>query len=354
MSRFTVALSGLTETDAAFFTATLERMSGGEWKLVETTPASLLVVDIDSVWGHMDWLRATATGQEVVAYTKDERVRGCDLVLNKPLHAGKIVALLDGIKGNLVVQPTKSAPAPATTTPATPAPKATAPVPAPAVATTPHAVPVRVVPEMPAEPPAPPAPAPPPAMTLGECLLTGGITTPLTVTGTDGVQLTLDPERGGYTGTPTLKPLGPLLATPMAQMKPLAATAIERLRQSPALPLTRLMWFAALSASPGRLAPELDPLARYHLARWPQIEREFPRHFRIATTMMKGPATLEEIAAAASAPMSDVTDFINAYTVAGYVTNDAVDATEPEDTASAGGMFSRLRRPFSRGGQEST
>ena len=51
----------------------------------------------------------------------------------------------------------------------------------------------------------------------------------------------------------------------------------------------------------------------------PQIEREYPKHFRIATVMMKGPAKLTEIAEQSGASLGDVTDFVNAGLATGVV-----------------------------------
>ena len=335
MSRFTIALSGLDESDAAVFTAALDAVPGDIWKLVDQAPCRLLVVDIDTVWGHMDWLRATANGQQVITYTRNAQVRGCDLVLHKPLRVDELAALLQALAeadGEHVAPTTET-------------------VPEPAVEATPEREPAPTPEPEPVAPAAPAAdPEPPPAsMTLGECLLADRIAEPVATKSDDNLELALDPERGGYTGPSTLKPLKPLLDTPMSQIAPLAPDAVERMREAPAQPLTRLLWFAALSSTPGELSASLDPQARYRLARWPQIEREFPRHFRIATAMMKDAGTLGDIASAANAPVGDVADFINAYSVAGYVTSEN-DRNDGDD--SRNGMFSRLRNPFSRGTQE--
>lgn len=186
-------------------------------------------------------------------------------------------------------------------------------------------------------------------MTLGESLLSDQIKQPVYIKGEDGTKLCLDPERGNYTGSSKLKPLQPLPDQLMDKARPLDDTDIQHMRDAPAMPLTRLLWFAALSATPGQLAVSLDPVATYRLARWPQIEREFPRHFRIATTMMKQAGTLGDIATNANASITDVTDFINAYSATGYVVCDDTQARSEQATAASGkGMFSRLRRPFSR------
>ena len=56
----------------------------------------------------------------------------------------------------------------------------------------------------------------------------------------------------------------------------------------------------------GRLRAGLDPHATYKLSRWPQSEREFPKHFRIATVMLKQAHLLDEIASESGAGVADV------------------------------------------------
>lgn len=65
-------------------------------------------------------------------------------------------------------------------------------------------------------------------------------------------------------------------------------------------------------AGQGRLLPPFIAADRFKLTRWLQVEREFPKHFRIATTMMKSAQTVAEIAESSKSPEAEVADFINA------------------------------------------
>lgn len=107
------------------------------------------------------------------------------------------------------------------------------------------------------------------------------------------------------------------------------------------MPLARLVWFGSLLAGHGALAPGYDPQRRYQMVKWPQTEREFPKHFRIATVMMKGPATLAEITEASGVPAADVADFVNANLATGFAEPEA--EPDPAEPAKAGGLFGRLR-----------
>lgn len=84
-------------------------------------------------------------------------------------------------------------------------------------------------------------------------------------------------------------------------------------------PLERLLWLAALGASMGRAPQGCNAETRYRLTRWPQIERDFPRHFRIAATMIKSAGNVSEIAARSGATPSEIHEFIAAYHNSGHI-----------------------------------
>lgn len=107
------------------------------------------------------------------------------------------------------------------------------------------------------------------------------------------------------------------------------------------MPLARLVWFGNLLAGRGRLAPGYDAARRYRMTKWPQTEREYPKHFRIATVMMKGPAHLAEIAEASGVTEPEVADFINANLATGFA--EAEGDPPPAEQAKSGGLFGRLR-----------
>ena len=97
-------------------------------------------------------------------------------------------------------------------------------------------------------------------------------------------------------------------------------------------------------AGNGTLLPGLDPQDRFQLLKWPQTEREYPRHFRIATQMMKGPATVADIAQGSGVPEADVTDFVNANLATGFATPVVEAPPQPEEPAKPrGGLLGRLR-----------
>ena len=95
-------------------------------------------------------------------------------------------------------------------------------------------------------------------------------------------------------------------------------------------------------AGKGQLLPGYDPLGKFRLGKWPQTEREFPKHFRIATAMMKGPTTIDELAAASGVDRAEVVDFVNANLATGFA--EAWREPEPEPEApKPGGLLGRLR-----------
>lgn len=392
----TLGLTGMdpaTETalQAAFKDANARL--GARWQLLPESQADYVVVDMDSMYGPMSWLRLHAAGKSVIALTSAPRTQA-DYRLAQPFDANAIGDLLREI-ATQAGQPLEPAPAPpaiaiasapspapAAPSPAPPAPRAEpmptldraveiplgvaptpvpAPKPAPAPAPTPAPAPVAAAPApaptpapvaaapAPASAPAAPAPKPAPAPTAaaGESLLvwltSGRLRGRVRLRGAE--PLFIDAEQRQYYGPSALKPLAayfdknPSAADFEAVDDKSWAAAIAPLGE--AMPLVRLVWFGSLLAGHGALAPGYDPQRRYQMVKWPQTEREFPKHFRIATVMMKGPATLAEITEASGVPASDVADFVNANLATGFAEPES--EPDPAEPAKAGGLFGRLR-----------
>ena len=224
---------------------------------------------------------------------------------------------------------------PAAPVAATPAPQAPAPQ-----APLPQA-PVPQAPAAAAEAtPTEPAVAPPPSSgaSLIDWLRPGALSGRARLQRGTAPPLFIDFAGRQYYGPGTLKPLSPYFEAPIAMREfeqldePGWQTATGALGEPQSM--TRLLWLGGLLAGGGHLMPGLDPAGRYILNKWPQTEREYPRHFRIATAMMKGPQTIEEIAAASGSSAADVADFINANLATGFA--------EPVQ-GGGGGLLGRLR-----------
>lgn len=362
MKPLKIALCGMDEQQASGFAKTfdsLRRRLGRTWiwggDAYES--ADLVVIDIDTVYGHIDWLKITATGQRTVLYTVAEHANESDLILHKPLKTSELADVLVAVAAengvDVTVGPPEAVPKPA--------PRATTAAAAPAVAHAGAAAtqatassPAKPAPPAAAKPavasnasaaaavkPAPAAESEPVVNSVSDWLLAQRGKQPVAIRVHDDEWI-IDVERDTYHGPTTLKPLHVALKQLAGVLHPVDVEALERARKQPDQPLARLRWYAALSASPGILAPGLDSNAQYNLTRWPQIEREFPRHFRIATAMMKQADDIEDIASASGAPRDEVVDFINAYSVLGYI------GAGNEDSDAARGAMSRFRNPFAR------
>src|SRR5690606_38629056 len=119
-----------TEADiaAAFKIANAE--TGHRWTLVEGDEADYVIIDMDSLYGPMSWLRLHGLGRKVIALTSTDRQQ-TDYRLPHPASASDLAVLLSEIAGDADAAPAgiPSAPAPA------PEPEpAAAPEPAPIVA----------------------------------------------------------------------------------------------------------------------------------------------------------------------------------------------------------------------------
>lgn len=362
---YKIALVGATADEETEFrtllTAAAQRLRQS-WEVSNERDADLVVVDVDSVFGHMAWLKANGAGKRTAAFTQRDSARESDLLLGRPLNLEGVVKLL--LMFNLPSGTTATAAAAAPAAPATgrdsytsefrpgdARPQRVTPVPPsappPRVETPPEAP--RPPPARPAPPTPPPAPAPvaPPAppRELGLADFLTGITLPgparLVTTGAP--DLLLDPaSQTWYSSATGLRALAPHCARALTlgdwQLLNADDFAAARGTQT-AQPFSRLLWFYVLNRSQGELLPELERAARFKLARYPQSEREFAKHFRIGTFMMKDYASLADIAEASGAALPDVVDYVNAYTAVGFVENDRT-RYEPNDARG------RLRNPF--------
>jgi len=372
----TLGLTGMdqaTESELrSAFAQAATRVRG--WSLLGENDADYVVVDMDSMYGPMSWLRLHAAGKHVIGLTSAPRTQA-DYRLPRPFDADALAVLLSEL-GGVVEEPAPPAPAPPPPPPAvaveppappaptpTPPPPAPAPVPPPAVAApqirapappaTPAPPPVAVAPPAP-QPPAPPVPQPEadePAPATGrntlfaQWLRPGALTGRARYQGGQGPALFIDFVRREYFGPTTLKPLAEYFVATVGlrdfEQLDDAGWQAGVAGLGAAQPLQRLQWYGGLLAGEGRMLPGFDPEGRFVLAKWPQTEREYPRHFRIATAMMKGPQTLAEIAAASGVPEADVVDFVNASLVTGFASQAGDTAAAAE--ARAGGLLDRLR-----------
>ncbi len=389
----TLGITGMDRATEAQLRAAFEEVSprmGGRWQLANEAEADYVVVDMDSMYGPMSWIRLHAAGKQVIALTTSARTQA-DHLLAQPFDSRSLAELLQAIGNDAtnasratvmdtparVAEPTASrAPSAPIASPqarptlptatAVPAPPAAAPPDpaAPPSAATPAPAPADALPEerpLPADeesapPPEPAAtlePAPPVAppaagrgTTLADWLAPGALTGRWRYD-RDGIAFVFDADARTYHGPATLKPLAPAFARPLprealAALDPPAWTAATA-RLGAAQPLSRLQWLGGLLAGNGGLLPGLDPAGRYRLAKWPQTEREYPKHFRLATAMMKGPTTVPALAAASGVTDAEAADFINANLATGYAEVVPDQAPESAEPPKSGGLFGRIR-----------
>ena len=295
----TIGMTGMDPATEGALKAAFEQANarlGRHWQLVHEGQAGFVVVDMDSMYGPMSWLRLHAAGKQVIGLTSAKRTQ-TDFHLLRPFDAASVQALLQSL-------------APTTVEPM--------------------------------------APAPAPVRTLGDWFVPGALGARVRFTRAGGPDLYIDPATREYFGPGGLKPLAALVqgaveAHDFVAVEPAAwDAAVASL--GAAQPLARLQWYGGLLAGDGKLLPGFDMSSRYKLSTGPQTEREYPKHFRIATAMMKGPATLDEVAAASGVPLPEVVDFVNASLTTGYAELVPDQAPEPADTGKSGGLFGRRKK----------
>ena len=102
MSRLKIALSELETSDADLFRSALGRLTGRlshHWEWSDLAHADMVIVDMDSMFGHMAWLKAHGAGKHVITFARSGQVQGSDLVLAKPLDDDAFTAVLEQAAG---------------------------------------------------------------------------------------------------------------------------------------------------------------------------------------------------------------------------------------------------------------
>ncbi len=370
MPNATLCFTGFSRDDLAkaqqlFAQANAE--TGARFELAPEGEAKVLVIDMDSMYGHMTWLKARDSGKTTVGLTAGDRCE-TDFLVRSPLSAEGLRALLAQLGAGM---PAKAAPAP-TSTPAAPgtsgesAAHTTAPQVAAPATILQQAAMARTTGQQQAMPRTtgqqqamPPVEAEPAraghandylaAMTTGQMAainavpheprisdylpanMLGG---PVKLHSPGAPVLALDPATQTYAGSATLKPLLPYIEAVIRenQLEAITAGEFEGIKAAGggAQPYMRLLWLCGLTLGKGNLLPGHAATKKFVLTKWPQIEREYPKHFRLATVMMKGPALVREIAEQAGVPEADVVDFVNAGLVSGAVVVEGVTGTGPD------------------------
>jgi len=371
----TTGMDSATEAELHQAFQVANAQAGGHWRLVGENDADYVVVDMDSMYGPMSWLRLHAAGKQVIGLTSAARTQ-TDFRLVRPLDRNALADLLIGIaqgQGVVVAPAVAEVPATAPAAVDSPVPSGMSAAPIPqdqlpeehprafdeeAEAAAPAPVPPGSVEAGSLAPttiePAPaPAPSPPPMPStplaprgLADWLAPGALPGRMRYRRNAGPMLLIDPASRQYHGPATLKPLAGYFegSVGLPDFEPVDAAVWTR--EAAALgapqPLSRLQWYGGLVAGNGQLLPGYDPEGKFRLGKWPQTEREFPKHFRIATAMMKGPTTIEELAAASGVDRAEVVDFVNANLATGFA--EAWREPEPEpDAPKSGGLLGRLR-----------
>ncbi|AOH34967.2 hypothetical protein BGP89_00155 [Luteimonas sp. JM171] len=387
---------GFTSMDQATETALRAAFSDanaklqGLFSLASSDAADYVIIDMDSMYGPMGWLRLHAAGKQVIGLTSAARTQA-DFRIGRPFDTGSMMEVLQQVAASEGVEARAATTATVPLVPAATADAVDAPPAAPSgLAPAPEPVteePAGKAPEAPeasnpqsgeapgsaadAAAPAPaatgeaadggddpaahgPGPDPEPETALPprdpmfvDWMMPGALRGRLRYRRGNGPALWIDADARQYHGPQQLKPLveGLRGTVTEADFEPVddATWAEGSAAAGEAQPLSRLQWLGGLLAGNGELLPGNDPEGRYRLTRWPQTEREYPRHFRIATAMMKGPATLAEIAEASGSPLAEVVDFANANLATGFAEFVPEPEPEPEAPARPTGFFRRLR-----------
>ena len=330
MAQATLSFSGFAREDAADAQLQFDQANAHlnpAWRVVPEAEAHVLIIDMDSMYGHMSWLKAHGTDKITIGLTAGIRSEA-DHTVSRPLDAGALYDVLTQIASRLDREPepvadevTVADVITARTTGQQPALMARTTGRQPALNSAPR------------------------GSRLSDFLTRERFPGPVRLAREGQPDFALDPARELYAGSAALKPLLPLVEAEVHAGEWLAISGDEfdriAARSGGAQPYLRLLWLCGLYAGRGLLLPDFNPNARYKLSRWPQTEREFPKHFRIATVMMKGPAALTEISNQSGASLAEVLDYVNASLLTGVVLADGAPAADIS-SARASALLARI------------
>jgi len=335
MNANTVCFSGFSREDEAHVLSIFDQANmrlPKRWAATNEKEADLIVIDMDTVYGHMTWLKANADGKITAAVTTSSRAEA-NHVLPRPLTLDGLVTLLASLSNQTasaipIARTTgqQSAITPEMLNARSTGQQAVFTASEPTVRAAESQVVTAEIPVM------------APRMTTGtqsampnvgpktlkllDFLKPGALGGPVKIQLNDAPLLVIDPDRQTYLGSNSLKPYMIYGTASLVESDFVAIDSDEYEQLNKQLggshPLSRLSWLAGLVGGNGQLLPAYNPNSLFKLSKWPQTEREFPKHFRIATVMMKGPAKLTEIAEQSGATLADVTDFVNANLISGH------------------------------------
>jgi hypothetical protein len=321
MKANSICFSGFSREDEVTVVALLNSVNARlstPWPLLNENDARLVVIDMDTVYGYMMWLKAQSAGKTTAAVTTSERT-DANYLLPRPLNQESLYTLLKDLSSASETE-TETAPAvkiaaadviTAVTTPSAPAQTAKFSA---------MEEMARITGQQPAMPPLPAKPA---AQKLMDFLKPDALKTAGRLQISGSPDLVIDPLQQVYYGGSMLKPLIPYASAVLTEQDFTTVDQAElaQLQRSPgaAQPLSRLNWLAHLLGHAGELCPGARRNEAFHLSKWPTSEREFPKHFRIATVMIKAPIKLGDVATQTGANLHDVIDFVNANIATGHI-----------------------------------
>src|SRR5687768_11663653 len=94
--RKTVCFTGMESAEQERLTAMFaeaNRRLGNTWSLAPENDAEMLIIDVDSLYGHMSWLKVHNSGRTVVALSSNAQA-DADYVLHRPVALEALNALL--------------------------------------------------------------------------------------------------------------------------------------------------------------------------------------------------------------------------------------------------------------------
>ncbi len=95
----TLGFTGMDSATEAALTAAFQQANaslGNTWQLLPDADAATVIVDMDSMYGPMSWLRLHAAGKQVVGLSSAARTQ-TDFHLRRPVDAAGLTEVLQAV-----------------------------------------------------------------------------------------------------------------------------------------------------------------------------------------------------------------------------------------------------------------
>ena len=316
--------SGFNSNEELALKKLLGQPGTANWSSVSEEHAQLIVIDLDSIYGHMIWLNARGQGRVCLGMSQGSKAE-TEFFARKPVTPEALSRVLSEIEAKL----NQKTPILATSD---------------RILKNTHEHPVVRAEEPQATPAARRSvftasaaqPAAGGAMRLSDWINSDELAMMVRFTPSAMPAITLDRAHDQFYSGGKIDELLPYAQRPISPSDIQTIAAVPAAGSQSAYPLHRLAWILGYGLGEGILLADYSANDKYRLTHWPHIERRFPDHFKLATLLMRDALSLSELVEKSGIKQSEVCNFLNAGLSSGQI--------KTQSGAETGKLLRKLRR----------